>query len=120
MNALVAITIGAMSAAIVTLAFAVWTKKDWLKDFISGGIVIWFAIYAILFFDNSFSGAEKTLALDTPKEFCKLYLDSSPDATSSRFGARNNQGNKNWIETIFTDGKDIKTCVRAESSSANW
>lgn len=68
-------TIGGLIIAAILLAAAYSTKTNRLKTFVLGGVVTWFAAYAILFFISSFFSVERTLNLNEPKEFCGFYLD---------------------------------------------
>jgi hypothetical protein len=72
---LMLMTIGGLFVATILLAIAFWRKIDWLKKFVFGGVVVWFALYAVLLFGASIFSEEKTLAFDEPKEFCGFYLD---------------------------------------------
>jgi hypothetical protein len=46
-------TICGLFAAAIVLVYAIWTRKNWLESFVLGGVVIWFAGYAVLLFANS-------------------------------------------------------------------
>lgn len=72
---LMAMTIGGVITAAFLLAISFWTKKAWLRNFVFGGVTIWFVSYTILLFTASFWSEEKTLNLNEPKEFCGFYLD---------------------------------------------
>ena len=72
---LLLMTICGLIAAAILMAFAFCTNKNWLKSFVSGGVVIWLSGYAILLFCGSFFSVERTLALNEPKEFCGFYFD---------------------------------------------
>ena len=73
---------GSISAAIF-FGIAFWTKKDWLKHFVFGGVTVWFSFYVIIFLMSSIFSVEKTLALNEPKEFCGFYLDCHLNARIS-------------------------------------
>ena len=68
-------TICGLALAVVLLVYAFWTRKNWLKTFVLGGVVIWLTGYAILLFASSFFSVERNLGLNEPKEFCGFYLD---------------------------------------------
>lgn len=68
-------TIGGVAAAAVLLAVSLVMRKAWLRNFVLGGIAVWFAFYAVILFGFSLASKEKTLALNEPKEFCGFYLD---------------------------------------------
>jgi hypothetical protein len=68
-------TIGGTIVAAILLAVAVWKKKTWLRNFVVGGVAVWFVFYAVMLLAASFSSKEATLGLNQPKEFCGFYLD---------------------------------------------
>jgi hypothetical protein len=72
---LMAMTIGGLFVAAILLVVAVWKKIGWLKTFVLGGVMVWFAFYVIIFLVSSIFSEEKTLQLNQPKEFCGFYLD---------------------------------------------
>jgi hypothetical protein len=76
-------TIGGVIIATVLLIAARLMRKTWLKHFVWGGLVTWFAAYAFLFFCGSFFSQEKTLALNESKEFCGFYFDCHMHAAVS-------------------------------------
>lgn len=69
------ITSGVLISAAGLLAFAIWTKKTWLKSFVLGGVLIWFASYAILMFAASIISQETLVAPNDAEQFCGFYLD---------------------------------------------
>lgn len=69
------ITICGVVLAAILLVYAFWTRTNWLKSFVLGGVVIWFASYAILLFANSIFSRERNLGLNESKEFCGFYFD---------------------------------------------
>ena len=72
---LMLMTIGGVIAAVISFAVSLIAKKTWLRNFVFGGVVVWFGLYAILLFGFSLSSQEKVLALNEPKEYCGFYLD---------------------------------------------
>ncbi len=62
-------------AAGVLLAISFLTGKAWLRNFVFGGVAVWFVFYAVMLVGVSLKSNEKTLALNEPKEFCGFYLD---------------------------------------------
>ncbi|MEP6904419.1 MAG: DUF4352 domain-containing protein [Actinomycetota bacterium] len=72
---LLLMTIGGTILAAILLAISIWTKKAWLKNFVLGGVTVWFSFYIIIFLMSSIFSVEKTLALNESKEFCGFYLD---------------------------------------------
>lgn len=105
-------TICGLAAAIVLLIYAFWTKRDWLKNFVAGGVVIWLIGYFILLFAGSFYSEEKTLAFNQPKEFCGFYFDCHLHAAvtgvcrSKTFGAMTAQNEFYIVKVkVFNDAK---------------
>jgi hypothetical protein len=72
---LMLMTIGGLIVAAILMTVAIWTKKPWLRNFVLGGVAVWFAFYAVMLFGASLSSKETTLALNEPKAFCGFYLD---------------------------------------------
>lgn len=72
---LMLMTIGGLLAAAVLLAVAVYAKKTWLRNFVLGGVAVWFIFYIAMLFGFSATSEEKNLALNEQKEFCGFYLD---------------------------------------------
>lgn len=72
---LMLMTIAGLIAATILLAIALSTGKTWLRNFVLGGVAVWFAFYAAMLFGLSLNSEEKSLALNEPKEFCGFYLD---------------------------------------------
>lgn len=106
-------TIGGLLAAAVLFAYAVWTKKNWLKSFVLGGVVIWLSGYAILLFVGSFFSEEKMLTLNEPKQFCGFYLDCHLHTQVTSVRTAKTIGNKNANGTfliasvkVFSDAKN--------------
>jgi len=72
---LMAMTIGGIIVAAILLAISFYTKKNWLRTFVLGGVTTWLVGYIILLLVASIFSEEKTLGLNEPKEFCGFYLD---------------------------------------------
>lgn len=72
---LMLMTIGGVVAAAVLLAISLAMKMAWLRNFVPGGVAVWFVFYAILLFGSSLGSKEKTLGLNEAKEYCGFYLD---------------------------------------------
>lgn len=68
-------TIGGLLTALVLLVIAVATKKRWLRNFVVGGVAVWFVFYAVMLFGFSLTSTEKVLAAGQAKEYCGFYLD---------------------------------------------
>ena len=72
---LMAMTIGGVLVAGILLAVSVATRKTWLRNFVLGGVAIWFAFYFVMLLAFSLGSQERELGLNEPKEFCGFYLD---------------------------------------------
>lgn len=72
---LMLMTIGGLLVAGVFLVAAIAAKIEWLRNFILGGVAVWFVFYAVMLLGFSINSTEKTLAIDEPKRFCGFYLD---------------------------------------------
>lgn len=72
---LMLMTIGGTITAAVLLVIAVWAKMAWLRNFVLGGVAVWYAFYLAMLFGASLTSKETTLALNEPKAFCGFYLD---------------------------------------------
>lgn len=80
---LLLMTIGGSILAAILLAISIWKGKSWLKNFVLGGVTVWFSFYIIIFLMSSIFSEEKTLAFNEPKEFCGFYLDCHLNARIS-------------------------------------
>jgi hypothetical protein len=72
---LMAMTIGGLIVAVLVLAVSIATRKTWLRNFVFGGVAVWFAFYFAMLIGFSLRSEEKELSLNDPKEFCGFYLD---------------------------------------------
>ncbi len=72
---LILMTIGGLLTAVVLFIVAIATKKRWLRNFVVGGVAVWFVFYAVMLLGFSFASTEKTLAIGEAKEYCGFYLD---------------------------------------------
>jgi hypothetical protein len=72
---LMLMTVGGSIIAFLLLVFSLLTRKIWLRNFILGGITVWFAFYFVMLFGVSFLSEEKTLGFNEPKAFCGFYFD---------------------------------------------
>lgn len=62
-----------VSLAFILLIFASWKKIIWLRDFLLGAVVIWFAVYAVVLFGISLSANnEEVLDLDQAMVFGEI------------------------------------------------
>jgi len=72
---LLLMTIGGSIIAAILLAISIVKSKSWLRNFVFGGVAVWYGFYLIVFALSSVFSEEKTLALNEPKAFCGFYLD---------------------------------------------
>lgn len=91
---LMLMTIGGLISAFILLVISLWTNKIWLRNFVVGGVVVWFIFYFIMLFAVSLLSEEKTLDFNEPKEFCGFYLDCHMHAAVSGVRRTKTIGNK--------------------------
>jgi hypothetical protein len=72
---LMAMTIGGLIVAGILLAVSIYKKKIWLRNFVFGGVAVWFVFYFAMLIGFSLNSEEKDLTLNEPKAFCGFYLD---------------------------------------------
>jgi hypothetical protein len=72
---LMLMTIGGLLTAVILLIVAVVSEKGWLRNFVIGGVAVWFVFYAAMLFGFSLTSTEKVLAAGEAKEYCGFYLD---------------------------------------------
>lgn len=72
---LMLMTIGGLVVAAVLMAIALISKKTWLRNFIFGGVAVWFVFYAVMLVGFSFASTETTLEMNEAKQYCGFYLD---------------------------------------------
>ncbi len=72
---LMLMTIGGLLAAFVLFIAAIVTKKCWLRNFVVGGVAVWFVFYVVMLLGFSLTSTEKVLAAGEAKEYCGFYLD---------------------------------------------
>ena len=112
-------TIGGIALAIILLSISFFTKKKWLRNFVFGGTVIWFAFYLIALLGFSLTSREKNLALNEPKEFCGFYLDCHLHTTVTNMRTAKTIGNQTANGTflilnvkVFSDAKNPNIAFR--------
>lgn len=91
---LMAMTICGLIVAAALLAFAFFARKTWLRNFVFGGVALWFAFYALMLFGSSLLSHETSLALNEPKEFCGFYFDCHMHTAVSDVQKTKTIGNK--------------------------
>jgi hypothetical protein len=72
---LLAMTIGGSIIAAILLGISFLKGKSGLRNFILGGVAVWYSFYAIAFLMSSVFSEEKTLARNEAKAYCGFYLD---------------------------------------------
>src|SRR5690348_4561021 len=72
---LMLMSIAGLLVAGILLAVAWLQQSSWLRNFVLGGLAIWFAFYFAGLFAVSLASEERTLSFNEPKEFCGFYLD---------------------------------------------
>ncbi|MEP6704544.1 MAG: hypothetical protein ABJB34_07045 [Acidobacteriota bacterium] len=109
---LMLMTIGGLLVAVVLFATSISTKKTWLRNFVFGGVAVWFIFYFAMLFGFSLSSKEKDLAFNQPKEFCGFYLDCHMHTAVTDVRKTRTIGNKTavgefYIVTVkvFSDAK---------------
>ena len=85
---LLTMTIGGLIVAAILLVIAIATRKTWLRNFVFGGVAVWFAFYVVMLIGFSLSSEEKVLGLNEPKQFCGFYLDCHLHAAVTGVQAR--------------------------------
>ncbi|MBA2735739.1 MAG: hypothetical protein H0U50_03015, partial [Pyrinomonadaceae bacterium] len=58
---LMLMTIGGLISAFILLVVSLWTNKIWLRNFVIGGVAVWFIFYIVMLFGFSLLSEEKTL-----------------------------------------------------------
>ncbi len=72
---LMLMTVGGLLTAIVLFIVAIFTKKKWLRNFVVGGVAVWFVFYIVTLLAFSLTSTEKVLAANDAKEYCGFYFD---------------------------------------------
>ncbi len=112
---LIAMTIGGLFLAAFLLVIALITRKAWLRNFVLGGVAIWFIFYVVMLIGASLFSTEKTLALNEPKAFCGFYLDCHLHTavtgvrTTTTLGDRTAKGMFHVVKVeVFSDAVQAK------------
>ena len=72
---LLLLTVSLTLLAAVLLVASGQTKRFWLRNFVVGALVIWYAGYFGALLSASLLSREKTLGLNEPKKFCGFSFD---------------------------------------------
>jgi hypothetical protein len=92
---LMAMTIGGVAVAAILFVIAIVTRKTWLRNFVLGGVAVWFVFYFAMLVGFSLTSEERVLALNEPKEFCGFYLDCHMHTAVTGVRKAKTLGNKN-------------------------
>jgi hypothetical protein len=110
---LMLMTIGGLLTAVVLFIIAIVTKKSWLRNFVVGGVAVWFVFYAVMLFGFSLTSSEKVLAAGEAKEYCGFYLDCHMHTavtgvrTAKQIGDKTATGEFYIIKVkVFSDAKN--------------
>ena len=109
---LMLMTIGGLIVAAILFAVALYAGKVWLRNFVCGGVVVWFVFYFTMLCGFSVTSEERNLAIDEPKQFCGFYLDCHMHTAVTGVRKAKTIGNKTaagevYIVTVkvFSDAK---------------
>lgn len=91
---LMLMTIGGLVVAAILFAISVFTKKIWLRNFVFGGVAVWFVFYFAMLVGFSVTSKEKDLVRNEPKEFCGFYLDCHMHTSVTEVRTAKTIGNK--------------------------
>jgi hypothetical protein len=112
-------TIGGLILSTVLFAIAWLNESAWLKKFVLGGVVIWFAFYAAMLIGFSLASKDRVLGVGEPKEFCGFYLDCHMHAevtsvrTTNQIGNRTAKGTFSIVGVrVFSDAKNPNIAFR--------
>ena len=72
---LMLMTIGGLFLGAILLVIAIATRKTWLRNFVVGGVAVWFVFYTVMLLGFSLTSTEKILAANEAKEYCGFYFD---------------------------------------------
>src|SRR5215203_4570805 len=109
---LMLMTIGGLIVATISVAGALYAGKVWLRNFVCGGVLIWFVFYFATLIGFSVISADRELAFNEPKQFCGFYLDCHMHTAVTDVRKTKTIGNKTavgefYIVTVkvFSDAK---------------
>ena len=91
---LMAVTIVGVGIAVILMAVAIYTRQRWLRNFVLGGVTVWFVFYFAMLVGFAITSEEKELALNEPKAFCGFYLDCHMHAAVTDVRKARSIGNK--------------------------
>ncbi len=78
---LMLMTIGGLVTAGVVIVVAVITKRTWLRNFVFGGVAVWFVFYVAMLFGFSLFSQEKNARVERGQGVLRL-LSRLPHAHS--------------------------------------
>ena len=91
---LMAATIVGVGIAVILLAVAIYTRTIWLRNFVLGGVAVWFVFYFAMLAGFSLKSEETELGLNEPKAFCGFYLDCHMHTAVTSVRTAKTLGNK--------------------------
>lgn len=91
---LMLMTIGGLVVAAVLFAISIYSKTTWLRNFVFGGVAVWFVFYFAMLIGFSATSEEKDLSLNEPKAFCGFYLDCHMHTAVTDVRTAKNIGNQ--------------------------
>ena len=112
---LMAITVGGLIAAAILLAISLFARIVWLRNFVVGGVAVWFVFYFAMLFGFSFASHEKELDLNDPKHFCGFYLDCHMHTAVTDVRTTKTIGNKTASGEFYI----VKVKVFSDAKRAN-
>ena len=116
---LMLMSIGGSVLALIVLIIAIFKKQQWLRNFVMGGVLIWFAFYLIALLGFSLTSKERELGLNEPKEYCGFYLDCHLHTLMTNVRMAKQLGNRSAQGTflivnikVFSDAKNPNMVFR--------
>jgi hypothetical protein len=88
-------TIGGVIVATILLIISIAAQKRWLRNFVFGGVTVWFVFYFLMLIGFSLSSKETELTLNQAKPFCGFYLDCHMHTAVTGVRTTKSIGNKN-------------------------
>jgi hypothetical protein len=111
---LMLMTIGGLIVAAILFAASVYTKRTWLRNFVFGGVAVWFVFYFAMLIGFSATSEEKDLSLNEPKAFCGFYLDCHMHTAVTDVRTAKNIGNKTAVGEFYI----VKVKVFSDAKAA--
>jgi len=103
---------GSVMSAFLFIVSAAAGKK-WLRNFVFGGVTVWFVFYFLMLVGFSIASEEKQLALNEPKRFCGFYLDCHMHAAVTDLKKTKTIGNKTANGEFYIATVKVSSDARA-------